>query len=166
MTVQVRLLKALLDQMRSDLARPHPFAFERVGFVRARLGNRDGDPLLVLLTEYVPVPDADYIPDKTCGARINGVAIRRAMQQVLTDGQGTFHVHMHHRPGKPALSRTDVADLPRIVSSFHAVGAQAAHGILLLSPDQCRAWVQVPNQNALTEAARISIIGFPLEFFA
>jgi hypothetical protein len=166
MNVQVRLLRTLLDQMRSDLSRPHPFAFERVGFLRARVGNRNGEPLLVLLADYVPVPDDEYIRDPNCGARINGVAIRRAMQHVLNDGHGMFHVHMHPRPGRPALSRIDIADLPRIVSSFHAVGPQAAHGILVLTPDQCRAWVQAPNQKGLNDAARVSVIGYPMEFLA
>lgn len=39
MTVHFKIIEQLLDQVRKDLSRPHPFAFERVGFLFVRPGT-------------------------------------------------------------------------------------------------------------------------------
>jgi hypothetical protein len=39
MTTHFKITKSLLEQIRSDLCRPHPFAFERVGFLFIRPGT-------------------------------------------------------------------------------------------------------------------------------
>ena len=58
---------------------------------------------LVVMTRYVPVPDDQYVVDDTVGARINGDAIRAAMQGVLDTGDGVFHTHLHEWPGTPSV---------------------------------------------------------------
>jgi hypothetical protein len=163
MNVQVRLTRALYERIHHDLERPHAFAAERVGFVRAKLGNRGGDPLLILLTEYVPVPDDQYVVDPFSGARIDGAAIRGAMQDVLTSGSGMFHVHMHPHVGSPALSRTDVAEIPRLIASLRNAGPTAAHGIFLLSLDKAVAFVWAPGEAEPIRAAKVAIVGYPME---
>src|SRR5437870_3462700 len=113
-----RILRGLYDYVREDLRRPHPFAFERVGFVSARLGNRGTNETLVLATNYYPIADENYIDDPHSGARINSAAIRDAMQCVLDTGDGLFHVHCHKHRGKPKFSLMDLDETPRIVSSL------------------------------------------------
>ncbi len=39
MTIHFKITKPLLDQIRGDLSRPHPFAFERVGFLFVKQGT-------------------------------------------------------------------------------------------------------------------------------
>jgi hypothetical protein len=45
-TALVKIMGPLLDAIRRDLARPHPFAHERVGFLRAGAATMPGGLLL------------------------------------------------------------------------------------------------------------------------
>lgn len=139
--IRVRLTRALEEQLREDLARPHPFAFERVGFLETGIGAAEDGVGLILLRSYHPVPDDQYLPDEGCGARIGSAAIRAAMQRVIDSGNGAFHVHLHPGYGIPRLSSLDREELPRLVKSLRASGPRAPQGIILLSDDQCAAWV-------------------------
>jgi hypothetical protein len=166
MKIQIRLTRATYDKVRKDLERPHHFAGERVGFLKAKMGNRDGDPLLVLLTEYEAVPDDQYVFDPKAGARINSTAIRNAMQGILDSGLGAFHVHMHPHSGRPSLSPLDHRELPKLISSFRAVGPNTAHGIFLMSYDHCVGFVWIPGVQQATQSSKVSIVGFPMELLA
>lgn len=161
MTINLRLTRKLLDEVRADLSRSHPFAAERVGFLYGRLAGTDSS--LVLLTGYEPVADDRYINDSWSGARIDSQAIRAAMQGVLDRGQGGFHVHMHHWPGRPVLSRMDTVEIPRVVTGLRRVGLSQAHGIILLNQFDCAAWVWLPGNDSAVEAESVSIVGFPLQ---
>ncbi|MBL8799390.1 MAG: hypothetical protein JNM56_36240 [Planctomycetia bacterium] len=163
MNVRLRLTRQLYDQVRRDLLRPHPFAAERVGFLFARLGNVGTAAPLVCFTAYRPLADERYIDDPHSGARIDSQAIRAAMQQVIDRGEGAFHMHMHAWPGKPHFSPMDRNELPRLIPSFQAVGPGCAHGLLLLSHDACAAEVWLPGSKRSVEAARISVVGFPMQ---
>jgi hypothetical protein len=163
MTIKVRLTRKLLDEVRADLSRPHRFAAERIGFLFGRLADA-GSPL-VLLTRYEPVPDDRYINDPWSGARIDSHAIRAAMQGVLDRGQGGFHVHMHHWPGRPVRSRMDAEEIPRIVTGLRRVGVAHAHGIVLLHQEECAAWVWLPGNDNAVEAESVSVVGYSLQIF-
>ena len=163
MTIKVRITRKLLDEVRADLSRPHPFAAERVGFLYGRLACTD--PALVLMTGYEPVADDRYINDPWSGARIDSHAIRGAMQGVLDRGQGGFHVHMHHWPGRPVLSRMDAEEIPPVVTGLRRVGLAHAHGIVLLHAEECAAWVWLPGRDDSVEAQSVSDVGFPLKIF-
>jgi len=162
MRVQVRILRGLYEHIQRDLARPHDFAFERVGFVSAALANRDTDEPLVLFTTHYAVADENYLDDPGSGARINSTAIRMAMQQVLDTGAGLFHVHCHMHRGKPGFSPMDLDETPSIVSSLRVAGPHQAHGMLLLSNDDCTAYVWMPGSDDPVVADRITLVGFPL----
>jgi hypothetical protein len=163
--LSARIMRELCVQVREDLARRHEFAYERVGFLSAKLGNDAlGEPL-VLFSNYNPVPDEQYIEDPHSGARINSDAIRGAMQRVLDTGQGLFHVHRHEHRGKPEFSSMDLDETPRIVSSLRVAGPTQAHGMLLLSHDHCIAHVWLPSSAESIVADRVSVVGFPLELF-
>jgi hypothetical protein len=165
MTVCVRILREPYTRMRDDLRRKHEFAYERVGFLSAKLGNRGGEEPLVLFNDYHPVPDDQYIDDPYSGARINEVAIREAMQRVLDTGSGSFHVHWHAHRGRPGFSSMDLEETPRIVSSLRVAGPGQAHGMLLLSDDHCIAQVWMPESDDPLVASRVSVVGYPLEIF-
>src|SRR5580704_15369869 len=93
MIPQIRLTRGLYDLMQTDLRRPHRFAGERVGFAYGRLANARSDWPLILLTKYFALDDERYLRDPSVGARIDGEAIRTAMQRALTRDEGCFHVH-------------------------------------------------------------------------
>jgi hypothetical protein len=160
MTPQIRLTRALYDAMQADLRRQHPFAAERVGLAYGRLANAKTDWPLILFTRYVPLDDDRYLQDPSVGARIDGEAIRSAMQGILTRDEGCFHVHLHQWPGRPMLSLTDRAELPRVALSFCNVAPQHAHGLFLLSDDLASAEVWMPGRREAV-TARINLVGFP-----
>ena len=144
MTPQIRLTRQLFYDMHADLRRPHPFARERIGFVFGRLANATSPWPLVLLTRYVPLADARYVPDWTVGARFDAEAVRFAMQEVVTHDEGCFVVHAHDWPSRPRFSITDQRELPPVVRSFRNVGRQHPHGLVLLSPDSATSEIWMP----------------------
>lgn len=164
MKLSIRLTRQLYQEVLADLRRPHLFAAERVGFLFGRLGNADSDSPIILLTHYTPLADDRYIDDPTTGARIDSQAIRAAMQDVLDHGEGAFHTHMHEWPGKPMFSWVDRDELPRLIPSFQVVGPKAAHGLFLLSEDECISEVWLPGSKQAVEAHRVNIVGYPLHF--
>jgi len=164
MRARVRIPATLYAAALADLKRPHAFAAERVGFMSARVGNRSGDPMLVLATGYEPVADDHYIEDDYVGARINADAIRANMQRILDTGEGSFHVHLHPHRGAPQLSRTDRREIPRLVKSFRPVGPGAAHGIIVLSEDRALGVVWGPGEPEPIEADEITVVEWPLRF--
>lgn len=159
MNVKVRIQRSLLDEVRADLARPHPIAAERVGFLFGQLADANGP--LVLLTDYEPLADERYIDDPYAGARIDSQAIRGAMQSVLDRKQGAFHVHMHQWSGYPVMSYMDAEEIPRVVTGLRRVGPTLANGIVLLHEVECAAWVWLPGEENAAEAASVSVVGFP-----
>ncbi|HEY3412809.1 MAG TPA: hypothetical protein VGM51_07100 [Armatimonadota bacterium] len=164
--IRLRIGRSLYDHVLSDLRRPHPFAFERVGFLYATSGNVAGDPYLALAVDYDAVADADYVNDPTCGARIGSDAIRRAMQRVLSTNVSAFHVHVHEHRGTPALSRTDRRGLPGVVEALRNACPQQAHGLVVLSKDHGIAEVWLPGSDRPRSAGRVTIVGAPMASFA
>lgn len=165
MNIKVRISRNLFQDVRADLSRPHPFAAERVGFLYCRLVSAGADSPLILMTGYEPVADDRYINDPLSGARIDSQAIRGAMQGVLDRGQGGFHVHMHHWPGHPVLSRMDAEEIPPVVTGLRRVGLPYAHGFVLLHQEECAAWVWLPGNDNVIKAESVSVVGFPINIF-
>jgi hypothetical protein len=163
MSVMIRLTQKLHEEMVADLRRAHPHATERVGFLFGRLAA--GKNPLVLMTHYRPIPDEQYIEDEHVGARINGNAIRGAMQASLDTGDGVFHTHLHEWSGRPGFSFTDERELPRLVPGFQAVARAQANGLFLLSPDSAIADVWLSGDLSPTRASRVSVAGYPMRFF-
>jgi hypothetical protein len=161
-TLYLRIPKSLYTDIRKDLARPHRFAAERVGFAKARLGTADGDDRIILLTGYSPVADDYYIDDPKSGARIDSNAIRTAMETILHEDVGLFHVHLHDLPGLPALGRMDRREIPQLVQTFRATGPQFPHGIFLLSEDAFSSWVWLPDHKEPLTPDRSTVVGMPL----
>ncbi|WP_020467993.1 hypothetical protein [Zavarzinella formosa] len=156
MPITIHLPRALHQAILADLRRPHAHAAERIGFLYGRLAT-DSVPV-ILMTRYVPVPDEQYVVDHTVGARINGDAIRAAMQGVLDTGDGVFHTHMHEWSGRPSFSPTDDDELPNLIPAFRAVGRDQASGLFLLSPDSAIADVWLPSARGPERASQITLV--------
>lgn len=156
MPITIQVPRDLYQGVLADLRRSHAHAAERIGFLYGRFAP--GDLPLVVMTRYVPVPDDQYVVDDTVGARINGDAIRRAMQGVLDTGDGVFHTHLHEWPGTPWFSRTDDEELPRLIPAFRAVGPTQATGLFLLSADSAIADVWLPKAQGPERATKILIV--------
>jgi hypothetical protein len=168
MNVAIKMIGRLYDEIRRDLERPHPFAFERVGFVFGKLGTAAAGGSLVLLTRYHAIPDDHYIDDPTVGARIGPDAMTWAMQAVYhgrPTREGIFHIHMHGCTGETGMSRTDTREVPPMIPGFRSVGREAAHGIMILSLDHGSAWVCLPGSRDLVPCSSLSVIGVPVRVF-
>lgn len=148
--------------MLADLERPHPFAFERVGFLYAKTSVLADGTRLVLANNYQPVADGDYIADNTVGAKIGRSAIRSAMQEIYDLGCGAFHVHLHNHTGKPSPSGTDRQGLPPVAQSLSNIAKSEVCGILILSRDSFYATVQIARTNDMTLADSIVTTGYPM----
>lgn len=158
----LRLPKPLVDLMRRDLRRPHPFAFERVGFLSVTTAEAEAGERLVLGVEYHAVPDAQYVESRGVGARIGVEAIRGVVHRAMTSGNGIVHVHLHDHQGVPAFSGTDALEQPMLVKSLAGIAARETHGMLVLSADSANAWLWSHQAAELVVPTRLSIVGYPM----
>lgn len=166
MKIHLKLTRKLYDSMISDLERTHEFAFERVGFAYAKtaiLRNGSNHETMLILHDYVPTDDVDYIRDSYVGAKINSDAIRKAMQRILDKNEGCFHVHMHPFGGKLGLSVTDKKGITPLIQSFKFVNQSSGHGILLLGINNLLSYVWFPGTDNPALVSKISIIGYPMK---
>jgi molybdopterin/thiamine biosynthesis adenylyltransferase len=162
MRTELRIPRRIYELMKADLARPHAHAPERVGFCRVMEGNRDGDTLLLLVKDYFPVEDENYVKSGSRFiAEIDEHAIRRARQTALSTGEGIFHVHLHDIPGPIGFSTVDMQSIPAVVRSLTYSNGKT-HGMLVLDHTKATALAQRRNSN-LTAVDRISVVGQPTE---
>lgn len=150
--VKFRIPEQLHKKMLSDLNRSHPFAYERIGFLFAKTVKLSSSVTLVLVIDYLPINDKDYINDEEVGAKINSDAIRAAMQGTLEKDCGCFHVHLHNHSGRPAPSFTDAESLPGIVQSLDNIAPKHINGFIILSKDAFYSSVNADS---------ISVVGYP-----
>ena len=154
-----------LDILR-DLRRPHPFAYERVGFISCRAATPMEDTLLILATGYETIPDNEYLDDPSAGAVIGPDAMLRALRIGLNEGRGdvsVFHVHHHFGRGIPAFSRIDARETANFIPDFFHTAPTMPHGALILSDTRAcgRVWVA---ENAHPETiSEIISVGVPTE---
>jgi hypothetical protein len=164
MKIELRIPASIRAEAMKDLARPHPFASERVGFLAATTAQLGPDHHLVLIAGYQPLPDDHYIDDASVGACIGSAAIRAAMQRVIDENKGQLHVHLHDHAGRTGPSFTDRNGLPPVVRSLATVGPNQASGYLIFSSDSAWAELRVPGVAAPVLATKITCVGFPLLF--
>jgi hypothetical protein len=157
----IRLSRELDNIMRKDLLRQHPFAAERIGFIGGVHSFLGENKYLIILKEYIAIADDNYIEDNTVGARINGNAIRSAMQHIIDTKQDMFHVHMHPFKHFPSMSYTDNKEIPPIIKNFRNVCANSINGILILSYTHYNAYINYPQMSDLIPTTEIKVVGFP-----
>jgi hypothetical protein len=161
MNVEIRMPSRLRSVAMTDLSRPHPFAFERVGFFSAVTSRLGPDHVTVLFTDYHVVPDDHYRDDGDVGASIGSDAICQALDRALSLGRGQFHVHVHNHRGIPRPSSTDREGLPPLVRSLSVADPSEASGYLIFSRDSVWAEVVLEDLGKPTEATKFTSVGFP-----
>lgn len=162
MKVTFKITSALLTTIRIDLARPHPFAHERVGFISAGL-SAIGDDIIALAREYRPVEDRDYLPDPSVGAMMGSDAIRKAMQWALDTKAALLHVHSHGGTGVPEFSGIDIRENAKFVPDFFKVAAQSAHGAIVLSGNAARGQIWLERKAQPLAINTYSVVGMPIQ---
>lgn len=160
MKLLFRLNWSLRRTALEDLGRPHNFAFERVGFICGRAAAI-ADGLMIIAESYNKVDDDNYVRDSNVGARINGDAIRNALQLSLDKNAGLFHAHMHEHSGVPQPSRTDLAESRKFVPDFFNVTPTMPHGTLILSKDSAFGLCWLGKNNEPKVIDRIEFCGSP-----
>jgi len=156
-----KITGTLLAAIRADLARPHAFAAERVGFIAAGLSS-SGDDLLVLARGYRPLLDGDYQINPAVGAMMSAEALRKALQWAMKDNIALFHVHTHGGRGRPGFSGIDISEQKRFVPNFLQVAPQCAHGALVLSDKIAHGHVWLAEEEAPKVITRFTEVGVPL----
>lgn len=162
MTIEMKLSSSLYQSIIADLRRPHPFAFERVGFCSVRQSATDNG-ILLLVQEYSPVSDEHYIVAPRVGAKIGEPALTNAMHLAYygrETGVGVFHTHLHDFPGPTRMSREDSSSIPNIVNGLRQVNSKAPHGLIIFSADHAHAEVcPADSHDELSPVDLVSVIG-------
>lgn len=162
MTVHLKINGRLLDNVRKDLHRPHPFAHERVGFFTA--GAVDlGDRLLLTIRDYTPVADEDYEIDRKVGAKIGSAAMRKAVQSAYRPAAALMHVHTHGGRGKPGFSRVDLNSADDFVPGFFETAPRMPHGLIVLSNDAAHGLLWLANDRTPVAIDQFQRIDAPLQ---
>jgi hypothetical protein len=161
MSVRFKITRQLLESIRRDLARPHPFAYERVGFISAGLSSAFDD-LWVLARGYRGVADDDYLWDPSVGAMMGPDAIRKALQWAMTEGVAIFHVHTHGGHGQPGFSGVDLREQAKFVPNFFQIAPQCPHGALVLSDNSGHGHIWLDGDKPYELIASFAEVGAPL----
>jgi hypothetical protein len=161
MKIRVRLLQSLMQEIHTDLARPHPFAYERVGFLTCGAAYA-GDDLLLVGHRWHVVADDDYVDDPGAGATIGGAAFRRIFELIYREPQALLHIHMHDHGGRPHFSHTDEESMREFVPGFFNACRAYPHGALVLSHNSGAGSIWLDADSAPREIERIDVIGVPL----
>jgi hypothetical protein len=132
MKVVLKINGPLLDIVRLDLARPHSFAHERVGFLTAGAATMPGG-LMLVVRAYMRVADEDYEAAPGVGARIGSNAMRKASQAAYRPASSLLHVHTHGGRGIPGFSGVDLESGNKFVPGFFQSCPKMPHGLLVLS---------------------------------
>ena len=153
---------ALFARVRQDLARPHAFAHERVGFVYAGCARAAGDTIVVTARDYLPVDDEDYVRNPNVGAMVGSGAMRKGLQRAYGTRSALFHIHTHGGRGTPQFSKVDLDDAQNFVPSFFNVVPAMPHGLIVLSNDSARGRVWVAPEKPPIYVHRFVAVGAPL----
>ncbi len=161
MKILFKMTSSLLQEVRQDLARPHAFAAERVGFLSCGVARSKGG-IMVLASQYHPVADQDYIDDQSVGAMMGADAIRKALQLAYGLKRSMFHVHVHEHEGRPWFSSTDLRENRKFMPDFWHVRPEYPHGALVLSMDSAAGlcWVQA-NRKPI-RISDFDVVGRPM----
>ncbi|KTE01918.1 hypothetical protein [Sphingopyxis sp. H115] len=163
MTIHFKIGNDLVEAVRTDLHRAHPFAYERVGFLFAGVAAPGGD-LIVTASDYRPVADEDYLDDSNVGAMMGPDAIRKALQHSYQTRTAAIHVHLHVHRGRPNFSGVDNRENAKFVPNFFNVSPQRPHGAIVLSEDAMRGHIWLHRDARPVPIGRFSVVGAPLWF--
>lgn len=165
MKVRIKIPNALLADIRQDLHRPHPFAYERVGFLTAGAAQAGEEGLLLLARDYRPVADEDYEQDPTVGAMIGSDAMRKGVQFAYQHRSALLHVHTHGDVGQPDFSRVDLRSGAQFVPGFFHSVPRMPHGMLVLSDDSATGLIWFGEDGPVAYVAEFVGVGAPYRKF-
>jgi len=158
---RIKILATTLCAIRADLARPHEFAHERVGFLTAGVATSADSRLMLLGREYSPVDEDDYIPDPTVGVKIGSGAMRKALQSAYRPPAALLHIHTHGGSGRPDFSGVDRRSATEFIPSFFNPIPRMPHGILVLSDDSAKGLIWLTADRAPIPITDIISVGAP-----
>jgi hypothetical protein len=164
MRTWLKIPNRLLDEIQVDLARPHAFAYERVGFLTAGVARAEND-LLLLARVYRPVADEDYVPDPTVGVKIGGPAMRKALQLAYQPRSALLHIHTHGGRGRPDFSGVDLRSGGEFVPGFFHTVPRMPHGMLVLSDDSATGMLWLSGQERGSYISGFIGVGAPYRKF-
>ncbi|PWT71108.1 MAG: hypothetical protein C5B46_08690 [Proteobacteria bacterium] len=156
-----KIQRRMLDQIHTDLSRPHLFAAERVGFISCKVAAFDAGTVVALAQAYLPVRDDHYEDDPSVGAMLNGAAFRTALQHSYGSKTAMFHVHRHEHRGPPRFSHVDMGEARRFVPDFWKVQPSLPHGVIVLSRDRMHGLCWLPADRKPVPFATYTLVGFP-----
>jgi hypothetical protein len=163
MKVTFRILASLLLEVRTDLARPHHFAAERVAFISCNVASLSDKGILILARTFHPVDDHDYLDDPRVGAMMGPEAIRKALQLAYKAPMAMFHVHVHEHHGRPWFSRTDLSENANFIPDFWHVRPTFPHGAIVLSLDSMAGMCWMPNGRKPVRIQSFAAVGTPMQ---
>lgn len=159
----LRIPTQLLLKIKDDIARPHPFAYERVGFLLCKPAQT-ASSLGMFAYDYCPIPDEEYVEDSTVGAMIGGDAMRRALTLAFNHGKqdvSVFHIHEHFGSGLPWFSEIDLNESARFVPDFFNTAPKVPHGTLVMNEDNMAGQIWL-NKTSVPQAINvITSVGIP-----
>lgn len=145
MSITFQISEKILSTIHQDLSRPHPFAFERVGFLTCSSQIDEEQNLVIISKAYHPIKDEHYIDDPNYGALIGADAIRMALQLSYSQNASIIHIHKHEHMGRPKFSRTDNQESNKFIPSFINIKPLIPHATIVLSHDSMAGRCWVPN---------------------
>jgi hypothetical protein len=164
MRIEFKIATGLLKRVHEDLARPHSFAAERVGFVFCKVASVMSRSVAALAFDYQPVDDQDYVNNPLAGATMGPRAIRKALQVAYNDPVSVFHVHVHGHHGQPSFSSIDLRETKNFVPDFWHVRPLFPHGALVLSLDSFSGLCWVPGRRRPVRVSSFTVVGNPMMF--
>ena len=162
MNIHFKMTQQLRAEMLADLARPHEFAFERVGFISCQAA-RTPTCLLLLAQSFHPVADEDYLPDESVGAMMGTDAIRKALELAYNTGVAMAHVHCHDHKGKTWFSGIDLKESAKFIPDFFKVCPNVPHTAIVFSRDSAAGLCWTAKTGRPQVINKISVVGNPLE---
>jgi hypothetical protein len=161
MNVQFKMTAALLQEAHVKLSEPHPFAAERVAFLKCQLSSSARN-LTVLAYSLHEVEDEDYLDDPSAGATMGPAAIRKALAVAYNERSSMFHVHVHAHRGRPLFSRIDFHESALFVPDFWNVQPGLPHGAIVLSEDSAWGRCWYPGMAEPIDIEEFSFVGIPM----
>jgi hypothetical protein len=155
---------SLLGEIKRDLLRPHPFAYERVGFLACRTARLEPQGWLLLGARYYPIADADYLPDDSVGALIGSDAIRKALQIAYNEPLSMAHFHLHRHHGMTGFSPTDKRETAKMIPDFWKVRPNHPHAAVILSLDSLCGILWEPGSREQLPITDFTVVGAPMKF--
>lgn len=131
--MKIKFRDGLLNEVTNDLSRPHPFAFERVGYLLGEI--RDG---ILILNEWISFDDSLYEENEDVGARVGANGMTLLMKKAFSEKKLFFHTHLHDFQDIPSFSGVDMRSLMEVTPSLFDFSGTGPHGAFLIGRESSK----------------------------